>query len=81
MTIEELKQYDDLGDQNQLLYHNIKSQHPDWNHRQIMTFLSVSLETSSIDSDELIDQILSQTTLGCIDTGGFIIEKIKDMFK
>ena len=81
MTIEELKQYDDLGDENKLLYHNIKSQHPDWNHRQIMTFLSVSLETSCIDSDELIDQILSQTTLGCIDTGGFIIEKIKDMLK
>ena len=84
MRIEELKQYDDLGDTSKQLYQNIKSQHPDWSHQQIMTCLSVMLEADKmqIDSEGLVDEILSQPLNGCIiDVRELVFEKIKDMFK
>lgn len=83
MTIEELKQYDDLGETSKQFYLNIKSQHPDWSHRQIMTCLSVKLEADKmqIDSEELVDEILAKPLVGCIDMRELVSEKIKDMFK
>lgn len=71
MTIEELKQYDDLGDTSKHLYQDIKSQHPDWSHQQIMTCLSFKLE----------NEILTKPLVGCIDMREVVSEKIKDMFK
>lgn len=71
MTIEELKQYDDLGDTSKHLYQDIKSQHPDWSHQQIMTVLSFELE----------NEILTKPLVGCIDMREVVFKKIKDMFK
>ena len=83
MTIEELKQYDDLEDTSKQLYQNIKSQHPDWSHQQIMTCLSVMLEADNmqIDSEGLVDEILTKPLVGYIDMRELVSEKIKDMFK
>lgn len=83
MTIEELKQYDDLGDTSKHLYQDIKSQHPDWSHKQIMTCISVKLEADKmqIDSEELVNEILTKPLVGYIDMREVVSEKIKDMFK
>lgn len=42
MTAEELKQYNALSERMKVEYSQIKSEHPDWSHAQIM--IKVSLD-------------------------------------
>lgn len=81
MTIEELNQYDALNESSKKLYKDIMTNHPGWNHKQIMAYISVYDTTSDLSSDELINEILTTSTPGYIDARELISEKIKDMFK
>lgn len=83
MTREDLDEYDGLSELDKQQYKTIKSQHPDWSHRQIMVCLSFKLEADKmqIDSEEPLEEILAKPLVGCIDMRELVFEKIKDMFK
>lgn len=42
MTAEELKQYNALSERMKVEYSQIKSEHPDWSHAQIMIKISLN---------------------------------------
>lgn len=41
MTPEELNQYNALSEKDKSSYQRIKSRHPEWNHKQIMTKIAI----------------------------------------
>ena len=74
MTIEELKQYDDLGDTSKHLYQDIKSQHPDWSHKQIMAKLAIhDFIESHLETRDSID--------GGVGYGESLWDKLKNFFR
>lgn len=55
MTAEELKQYNALSERMKVEYSQIKSEHPDWSHAQIMFKVSLDQPLSGCiceDSNE-----------------------------
>ena len=58
MTAEELKQYNALSEIMKVEYSQIKSQHPDWSHAQIMMKIALNHTMSGgpiggdVDDDE-----------------------------
>ena len=52
MTIEELNQYDALNESSKKLYKDIMTNHPGWNHEQLMC----KITTDKKLDEHLIDQ-------------------------
>ena len=72
MTAEELKQYNALSERMKVEYSQIKSEHPDWSHAQIM--MKIALDHTMIGGPIGGD-------VGDIDDDESLWDKIKNIFR
>lgn len=80
MTIEELNQYDALNESSKKLYKDIMTNHPGWNHKQLMCRITVDKKLD----EHLIDygDDKSETEfMGNIEQRQSLFGSIIDIFK
>ena len=69
MTAEELKQYNALSERMKVEYSQIKSEHPDWSHAQIMIKIA-------------LDHTMTGGPIGGdVDDNESLWDKIKNIFR
>jgi len=56
---EDRKSYEALSSKEKQLYNSIAQQHPNWNHNQIMTKLSIEIQTDKLveEGNDSVDQL------------------------
>lgn len=70
MTPEELNQYNALSEEDKSFYQRIKSRHPEWNHKQIMT--KIAIESYPVTSGAIG---------GDVSYGESLWDKLKNFFR
>lgn len=71
MTAEELKEFDALSAKNKRIYKYMKDNHPEWQHSQIMTYVTTMTSLQPMDLAGVV-----RPPIGLI-----LREKIKEFFK